>query len=366
MKDIARRGMPITGAVRAPAAGGPVIRWGRIAWALLGIVGVVVVAWIAVTGLAVVVVPLVVALFPAALLAPLVGRLHRWGLPRPLAVLIASVLAAAALGGVVALIVPPVVSQLPELAGSLRGAGDRLNTLIDQVPGVQAGTTVSDLLQQGASAAMGGISTAVVTGLNLVVGLLLVVVVVVCYLTGGRRIVGTAIGMLPVPRRASARELLVRIWMTLGSYTRALFLVALFDATSIGLGLWLLGVPLVVPLAVLVFFGALIPYIGATLSGLVAVLVAFSAGGLGSALAVLALILVVQQVEGNVVQPLLMGRVTRLSAFTVIIAVSAGATVLGVLGAFLAVPVAACTARAVAFARERDRLPPAVVPETAS
>lgn len=259
VRALTRRGMP-TGEPRgAREDDASLLRWGRRAWAVLGIVAVLVLAWIAATSLAVVVVPLVVALFPAALLAPVVGRLHRRGMPRAVAVLVACVLAAAVVGGVVALIVPPVISQLPDLAGSLRDAGARLNTLIDQVPGVQAGTTVSDLVQQGAAAAMGGISAAVVTGLNLVVGVLLVVVVAVCFLTGGRRILGTAVGMLAVPRRATAWELLDRIWLTLGSYTRALFLVALFDATAIGL--WLLGVPLVVPLAVLVYLGALIPYI---------------------------------------------------------------------------------------------------------
>jgi putative heme transporter len=126
--------------------------------------------------------------------------------------------------------------------------------------------------------------------------------------------------------------------------------VALFDAALTGLGLWLLGVPLVLPLAVLVFFGAFVPYIGAFVTGLVAVLVAFADGGMGTALGVLAVIIIVQQIDGNVVQPLVMGEVTRLTAFTVIVAVSIGTTLLG---ALLAVPTAACIAQAVAFARER-------------
>jgi len=112
-------------------------------------------------------------------------------------------------------------------------------------------------------------------------------------------------------------------------------------------------VPLVLPLAVLIFFGAFVPYVGALLTGLLAVLVAFADRGVGSALAVLALVVVTQQVEGNVLQPLVMGKVVRLSAFTVIVAIGIGATLLGVLGAFLAVPAAAVTARVVTFLRER-------------
>jgi predicted PurR-regulated permease PerM len=184
----------------------------------------------------------------------------------------------------------------------------------------------------------------------------LVLVVLDCYLSGGKRIAATGIALLPVRHRTAARELADRLWSTLGSYIRALFLVALFDAASVALGLWLLDVPLVLPLAVLVFFGAFIPYVGAFLSGLAAVLVAFADAGPGAALAVLDL--VVQQVDGYLVQPLVMGKATRLPGFTVIVAVTIGGTLLGVLGAFLAVPTAACLAQGIAFARERGQLPP--------
>lgn len=329
------------------------VRWGHFAWALLGIAGVLVLGWLLVTRLSVVVVPMLLALFPAALLVPAVDWLDRHRVPRPLATVLAVVLAVVVVGGVFALVVPAFLAQLPALTDSLTSAGDRLKVLIDRLPFAQAGTTVGDLVRQGALAVFGGIDAALLTGLNVLVGLVLLVVVLVCYLTSGRRIVGTGLALVPAPRRGAAHELADRVWHTLGSYTRALFLVALFDAASIGLGLWLFGIPLVLPLSVLVFFGAFVPYIGAFVAGLAAVLVAFADSGLGTALGVLALIVVVQQIEGNVVQPLLMGKVTRLSAFTVIVAVSIGTTLLGVLGALLAVPTAACIAQALAFARER-------------
>lgn len=333
--------------------GHPLVRFGYVAWALLGIVGLVVLGGLLVTRLSVVVVPMLLALFPAALLAPAVDWLDRHRVPRPLATLLAVAVAVAVVSGVFALVVPAFLAQLPALTDSLASAGDRLKTLIDRLPIVPADTTVGDLVRQGARAVVGGIDTALMTGLNLLVGLVLLVVVLVCYLVSGRRIVGTGLSLLPAQRRAAGHELADRVWHTLGSYTRALFLVALFDAASIGLGLWLLGIPLVLPLSVLVFFAAFVPYIGAFVAGLAAVLVAFADAGLGTALAVLALIVVVQQIEGNVIQPLLMGKVTRLSAFTVIVAVSIGTTVLGVLGALLAVPTAACISQTLAFARER-------------
>ncbi|MDQ3763809.1 MAG: AI-2E family transporter [Actinomycetota bacterium] len=306
------------------------MRLGGFAWALLGIAGLLVLGWLVVSRLAVVLIPMLLALFPAALLEPAVDWLNRHRIPRPLATLLTVVVAVAVVGGVFALLVPAFLAQLPALTDSLVSAGDRLRTLIDRLPWAQAGT-VSDLVRQGAQAAFGGVGTALMTGLNFLVGLVLMVVMCVCYLTSGRRIVGTGLALLPAQRRAAAHELADRVWHTLGSYTRALFLVALFDAAFTGLGLWLLGVPLVLPLSVLVFFGAFVPYIGAFVAGLVAVLVAFADGGLGTALGALAVIIIVQQIEGNVVQPLLISKVTRLSAFTVIVAVSIGATLLGVL-----------------------------------
>ncbi|MHA6783295.1 AI-2E family transporter [Pseudonocardia saturnea] len=331
------------------------VRFGRVAWAVLGIAGLVALGALVAVRLAVVVVPLLLALFPAALLAPAVGLLHRCRVPRPLATAVVFVAAVAVVGAVFRLVVPVFLAQLPELTASLTQAGTRLDGTLDQLPGLPDNATVGGLIEEGALTFLGGINAAVFAALNLLLGLGLVLVVLVCYLSGGHRMVDTGLTLLPARHRGTARELAERLWSTLGTYIRALSLVALFDAAAVAVGLWLLGVPLVLPLAVLVFFGAFVPYIGAFLSGLAAVLVAFATAGPGTALAVLILIIVVQQVDGNVVQPLVMGRATRLSAFTVIVAVTAGAALLGVLGAFLAVPTAACLAQAVAFARERHR-----------
>ncbi|WP_219416297.1 AI-2E family transporter [Pseudonocardia nigra] len=314
----------------------------------------VVVAWMLAARLALVVVPMILALFPAALLAPAVGWLDRLRVPRPLAVLAVLLTAAAVVAGAGFLVVPAVAAELPTLARSLTDAGNRLDALIDQLPSVPPDTTPGELIRQGVVAVVGGVGSAVRTGLSLLSGLVLAVVLLALYLAGGARIVATGTSALPAARRPAARELLDQVWQTLSTYTRTLFVVALLDATLIGLGLWALDVPVVLPLSVLVFFGAFVPFVGAFVSGLVAVLVAFADAGVVSALLVLGLIVVVQQIEGNVVQPLLMGRAIRLSAFTVIVAIGIGAALLGVLGAFLAVPVAAVTARTITFARSRS------------
>lgn len=336
------------------------MRLGRYAWASLGIAGLLVLGWLLAGLLAVVVVPLLLALFPAALLAPAVGWLNRHRLPRPLATGIVVLVAVTLVGGVLALLVPAFLAQLPALIESLTRSGSRLDVLVHRVPSVADTVTVGDLIRAGVLWFLGGVNAAVLAALNLVLGLLLVLVLLVTYLSGGHRIVTTATTLLPRARQPETRELLDQMWQVLGSYIRALSLVALFDAFAVGLGLWLLDVPLVLPLSVLVFLGAFIPYIGAFLSGLFAVLVALADAGLGTAVAVLVLVLVVQQIDGNVVQPLLVGKAVRLSVLTVIVAVGVGATLLGVLGAFLAVPAAACLARAVTFLRERERFDPEV------
>jgi predicted PurR-regulated permease PerM len=132
-----------------------------------------------------------------------------------------------------------------------------------------------------------------------------------------------------------------RAWEVLGGYVRGTATVATIDAVLIGIGLWLLGVPLAFALAVLVFMGSFVPYVGAFLSGLVAVLVGFADGGWQLALAVLALILVVQFTEGTFLQPMIQSRRVELHPAVILLAVAAGGSLFGIPGAYLAVPVTA-------------------------
>jgi predicted PurR-regulated permease PerM len=145
-----------------------------------------------------------------------------------------------------------------------------------------------------------------------------------------------------------------KTWTTLSEFIRQQALVGFIDAFFIGLGLWILGVPLVLPLAVLTFFGAFIPIIGAFVAGAFAVLIALVSNGWQTALIVLVIVLVVQQLEGNVLQPILQGRGLNLHAAVVILAVTAGGSLYGILGTFLGVPVAALIA--VVYRYVRDEL----------
>jgi len=137
---------------------------------------------------------------------------------------------------------------------------------------------------------------------------------------------------------------LERVWATLGSFIRSQAVVSLIDAVFIGLGLVILGVPLAIPLAALTFLGGFIPIIGALIAGALAVLVALVSNGLTAAIIMLIIVVVVQQVEGNVLQPLLQSRSLRLHAAVVLLVVTAGTSLYGIAGAFFSVPVAAAVA----------------------
>ncbi|HEX6577792.1 MAG TPA: AI-2E family transporter, partial [Jiangellaceae bacterium] len=130
-------------------------------------------------------------------------------------------------------------------------------------------------------------------------------------------------------------------WRTLTQYVRGTVLVALFDGTLITILLLILGVPLALPLGVLVFFGAFVPLVGAFVTGALAVLVALVANGLVAALIVLAGIIAIQQLEGHVFQPFVLGRMVRVHPLAVVIAVAVGAYTAGIIGAVVAVPIVA-------------------------
>ena len=157
-----------------------------------------------------------------------------------------------------------------------------------------------------------------------------------------------------------------RAWAVLGGFVRGTALIATIDAVLIGIGLWLLGVPLAFALAVLVFLGAFVPFVGAFVSGLVAVLVAFADGGWEIGLAALAIVLAVQFVEGNFLQPIIQSRTVDLHPAVILLAVAAGASLFGILGAYLAVPVTAVVFAVVASLGSDSTAPGAVSDDAGS
>jgi putative heme transporter len=342
---------------------------GRRAWAVIGIAIALFVLGKVVAELSLVVVPVFLALFPAALLMPVSRWLKRVGAPPALASLATILGLLLALAGIIAGITMVARGQIPELANSLQeGIGQLEQTIEDDPLGLgydfpgfaplveDARDDLADVAggdEEGAVAGgAAGAATAVTEALT---GIVLLLVVLFFYLKDESRLSDGVIGLMPTSWRPHAHELASRFWNTVGSYFRGQLTVALFDAVLIGIGLLLLGVPLAVPLAVLVFFGALFPIVGAFISGGVAVLVALADSGPLTALLVLGLIVLVQQIEGNLLEPIIMSNAIAIHPLVVILSLTVGSVLLGVLGAFLAVPTAAGLARAIDYAQDHLR-----------
>ncbi|WP_127481118.1 AI-2E family transporter [Nocardioides pantholopis] len=211
-----------------------------------------------------------------------------------------------------------------QMDAAVAGAQDRL-------------TSSADAIASGVLTGVGAVSSAAIT-------LLLTLVLTFFFLKDGRNF-GPWIGRLSGSRVGPhLREVMSRSWGTLGGYIRTQALVSFIDALFIGAALLLVGVPLAVPLTVLTFFGGFIPIVGAVVVGAIAVLVALVSNGVTGALIILAVILAVQQLEGNVLSPWLQSRSMQLHAVVVLLSVALGSTLFGIVGAFLAVPVVAVAA----------------------
>ncbi|PID53681.1 MAG: hypothetical protein CSB46_06700 [Micrococcales bacterium] len=202
------------------------------------------------------------------------------------------------------------------------------------------------------------------TATSAVTGVLLTLFTLVFLLYDGRGIWAWVVSLLP--KQAQSRvDLAGRDgWATLTSYVRATVVVAAADAAGVGIGAVVLQLPLAAPIAMLVFLGAFVPIVGAALSGAVAVLIALVTQGVTAAVVMLAIVLAVQQVEGHVLQPLLMGRAVSVHPLGVVLAVAGGLVVAGIIGAVFAVPVVAVLKTVVVSIRGSDGDVPAAAAGT--
>jgi predicted PurR-regulated permease PerM len=320
------------------------------AWRLL-VLGVLAYYAIDLIGtLRIVVIPLAVALLLSTLLAPAVQALLRIGTPRSLATAVVLVGGLAAVVGTLTAVVNEFINGVPELTESasagIRQIQDWLKTgpmhLSDAQLDQAINTAEQWLADNTSSLTSTTISTAT-TVFELVTGALLVLFVMFFFLRDGARIWRFIVRLVPAAAQARLNDAGQASWATLGAYVRATVLVAFIDAVGIGLALVLLKVPLAFPLAALVFLGAFVPIVGATLSGTVAVLIALvdEDGGVVKSLLVLAAVILVQQLEGHVLQPLIMGKAVAIHPLAVIVAIAAGVVLAGIVGAVVAVPLIA-------------------------
>lgn len=295
--------------------------------------------------------PLTVALFLTTLTWPPTRFLRRRGWRPAAAASLVTVLFLLVVLGILALIAVPVASQSGELtdgvvAGMQRvrewAEGPPLNIGDDQIAG--AFDAAVDRVQGSVGSLVGTVASGVGTVVDGVVTALLAVFLMFFFLKDGPRFLPWLTRQLPGRFATDVPIVAQRGWETLGAFVRSQALVGVLDAVFIGLGLWILGVPLVLPLAVLTFVSAFVPIVGALFAGFVAVLIALVSNGPTDALAVLGIIVVVQQLEGNVFQPMIQSRGLGLHAAVVLLAVTLGGSLAGIVGSLLAVPVAALIA----------------------
>lgn len=302
--------------------------------------------------LSVVVVPALIAILVTALTIPVVNFLARLGLPRFPAAGLGLLLVVVVIFGLLTLVGQQIASGFNDLAeqvlegiqqvrqwlveGPLQLDDQDINEFIDQ-----AIAQAQEFVETGGSQITAGVLNVASTVSNVIAGFLLVLFAALFFLYEGDRIWAWCVNLFPRHAHERIDGAGRKGWQTLTAFVRATILVALVDAIGIGLVAYILKVPFWFPIAVLVFLGAFIPILGALISGVVAILVALVVHGPLVALLMTGGVLLVQQIESNILQPILMGRMVRVHPLAVILAVGAGVYLAGIAGAFFAVPIIA-------------------------
>jgi len=334
-------------------------------WRLLAITGALVVIGYLAVAFKVIVVPVAIALMLTVLLTPVVRffetRLH---FSRALA-------CAAALVGLVVVVLALVAAAGGSIASGFGDLKDQAQAGFDQfMDWLRTGplnldaaditryvNTLTKSLSSNTSTWVSGALGAAVTVGHVAAGTLIALFCTFFFLHDGRTIWGWVVGLLPVGSRDRVHQAGRRGIVTLASYTRTQILVALVDAVGIGLGAFILRVPLALPLAILVFVGSFVPIVGAVVTGAVAVAVALVANGWVSALIMLGVVLLVQQIEGHILQPFLMGHAVSLHPVAVLLSVAAASFVGGIVGALFAVPLVAVLNTLTLYLHGHDKFP---------
>ena len=315
---------------------------------------------IVVADLWVVVLPVLLAVVIATVLWPPTRAMTKRGFPPAAAAGISLLTFFAILAGIVALIVPSVIDQAPDLGTKTTDGvnqvrhwlqGPPLNIRDEQLD--SASQAIIDKVQLSAQTIANGVFTGVSAVTSALVTFVLVLFLSFFFVKDGPKFLPWLHRVAGSKSGHHLENVLARVWATLGGFIRTQALVSLIDAVFIGFGLVILDVPLALVLTVITFLGGFIPMVGALVAGALAVLIALVGNGFTTALIVLGIILVVQQIEGNVLQPMLQSRSMNLHPVIVLLAVTAGGSLFGIIGAFLAVPAAAVGAVVIRYIGEQ-------------
>lgn len=293
----------------------------------------------------VVLVPVIIGLLLAAVASPIADRLQKWGLPRSLATLIVILTGIVLLVALITLVAQQFSSgfgdlrdsfdsSLIKLQGYLTNVGLSRQQLADFFGRVQDAVS-------GGSNLTGTVTTATTTAGHLLAGLFIVLFSTIFFTYDGRNIWRWFVRLFPETARDRVHVGGEKAWAVLTAYVRATLIIALTDAVCISLVALLLGLDFVIPIGVLVFLGAFIPVVGAAISGIAAVAVALVSQGPVTSLIMLGGVVAVQQIEGHILQPFLMGRLVRVHPLAVVVVIAIGGIAFGIFGALIAVPLAA-------------------------
>jgi predicted PurR-regulated permease PerM len=348
----------------------PVARGGAPAWLrsasdvtarLLIVAAGVVALFYALGYLRIVVLPVIVALLATTLLLPPVRWLRGRGVPGGLAAAAAMLGAILVVAAVFAAVAPSIANQGGDLGTGVEdGVREATRVLADEPFNLsrseidQRVDEAIDAVRKNQGSITHGVQTGAILVGELITGLIVAVLLTFFFLKEGDRMWRWILGLVAPRRRPAVDEVGTRVFAALAGYVRGIALVGLVDALLIGLALVILGVPLVVPLMLLTFVGAFLPLIGAFLAGLAAVLIALVSNGFVTALVVLGAVVLVQQIEGHVLYPALMSRTVHLHPVAIILALATGGVAAGVIGVFLAVPVAGSLAVVFDYVRSRE------------
>lgn len=334
------------------------------AWRFLVVVAALyVIGWL-ISKLSVVVVPLSIALLLSALLAPAVAHLVQLKVPRGLATALVLVGGLAVLGGLLTFVIVQFTDGLPQLTQQLHNSLTQIQNWLVNVVHLrqeqiqQAIDNAIGYLQHNQGAITSNALTTASTVGEILTGFLLTLFITIFFLAGGDRIWEFLMRGVPKTVRRRVDVAGRRGFASLVSYVRATAAVAVVDAVGIGTGLWIVRVPLVIPLATLVFLAAFVPIIGAVVAGAVAVLVALVTNGFVTALIVLGIVIAVMQLESHILQPLMLGRAVKLHPLAVVLSIAVGLVVGNIAGALLAVPLLAVVNAGIrSLIHERDPHP---------
>ncbi|KPM54801.1 AI-2E family transporter [Frankia sp. CcI49] len=311
-----------------------------------------------------VVIPVIAGLLIAALIHPLAQRFQRMGLPRLGAAFAALIVFFLIVTGAGVAVGFNAANEIPAVADQVSKGIDQIRDYLTDGPFHLSEGQIDDLVDDirksitdnRGKVVSGVLSTASVAA-EVLTSILVALFSTFFFLYDGERIWNWIVTRFPAGAEDRVRGAGREAWNTITGYIRGTVFVAAVDAIGITIGLLAVGAPLVAPLALLTFFGGFIPIVGATVAGIAAVLVVLVSNGLGDALIILGVVIAVQQLEGHLLQPLIMRRAVRLHPLAIVIALSAGTVLAGIPGAIAAVPFVAVVNRIATYLASEGKDP---------